>query len=175
MALFDKILEKIFYNSCLKYRRIARHMIMMMINYIINLHFSLTNFTVHPDTLIVSKATRSRCMRAPNKTPALAQEWAVWSRTTSDLRLEAEPPVSGTACFSLYLLSSINFTKAPKVPYIKTLLDDIEQATTVSTAAVPQQLALTNNANTYELNGRRWNKDWFTSKDDQTQHQRVGF
>ena len=28
-------------------------------------------------------------MRAPNKTPALAQEWAVWSRTTWDLRLEA--------------------------------------------------------------------------------------
>ena len=25
MALFDKILKKIFYNSCLKYRRIARH------------------------------------------------------------------------------------------------------------------------------------------------------
>ena len=60
------------------------------------------------------------------------------------------------------LLSSINFTKAPKVPYIKTLLGDIEQATTVSTAAVPQPL--NNNANTYELNGINF----------QTQRQRVG-
>ena len=34
-------------------------------------------------SLIVSKATL-RHMRAPNKTPALAQEWAVWSKPTLD-------------------------------------------------------------------------------------------
>ena len=34
-------------------------------------------------------------MRAPNKTPALAQEWAVWSRTTWDLRLETLPARRG--------------------------------------------------------------------------------
>ena len=46
---------------------------------IINFHFSLTNFI---PIAMFRKLTRSRCMRAPNKTPALAQEWAVWSRTT---------------------------------------------------------------------------------------------
>ena len=35
-------------------------------------------------SLIVSKATL-RPTRAPNKTPALAQEWAVWSNPTLDL------------------------------------------------------------------------------------------
>ena len=34
--------------------------------------------------LIVSKATL-RPTRAPNKTPALAQEWAVWTKPTLDL------------------------------------------------------------------------------------------
>ena len=45
------------------------------------------------------------------------------------------------------------FHKGAKVPYINTLVGDPEQATTVSTAAVPQPL--NNNANTltYELNG----------------------
>ena len=38
-------------------------------------------------------------MRAPNKTPALAQEWAVWSRTTWDLRLEF--PNIGSRDFSV--------------------------------------------------------------------------
>ena len=87
-------------------------------------------------------------------------------------KIVAETDLAETSHYRFSLLSSINFTKkAPKVPYIKTLLDDIEQATTVSTAAVPQPLALTNNANTYELYGRRWNKDWSTSKDDQTRPQ----
>ena len=61
------------------------------------------------------------------------------------------------------------FHKGAKSPV---LLGDIEQATTVSTAAVPQ--LSNNNANTYELKGRRWNKDWYKLlKTDQTQRQRV--
>ena len=36
-------------------------------------------------SLNVSKATPRRT-RAPNKTPALAQKWAVWSKPTRDLR-----------------------------------------------------------------------------------------
>ena len=54
---------------------------------LINFHFSLTINLI----LVVSlfrKLPRSRCMRAPNTTPALVQEWAVWSRTTWTLRHE---------------------------------------------------------------------------------------
>ena len=52
-----------------------------------NSKFIKTKFPLKFDQhtpLIVSKATL-RPTRAPNKTPALAQEWAVWGKPTLDL------------------------------------------------------------------------------------------
>ena len=45
---------------------------------------NIVNNTLAWISLILSKATL-RPTRAPNKTPALAQEWAVWSKPTLDL------------------------------------------------------------------------------------------
>ena len=81
---------------------------------------------------------------------------------------------SGSACApqGYHLLSTNIVNKFHKGAKSPELLGDIEQATTVSTAAVPQ--LSNNNANTYELKGQRWNKDWYKLlKTDQTQRQRV--
>ena len=45
---------------------------------------NIVHNTLASISLIVSKPTL-RATRAPNKTPVLAQEWAVWSKPTLDL------------------------------------------------------------------------------------------
>ncbi len=44
---------------------------------------NIVHNTLASNSLIVSKAIIRRT-RAPNKTPALAQEWAVWRKPTRD-------------------------------------------------------------------------------------------
>ena len=46
---------------------------------------NIVHNTLASNSLIVSKATLRRT-RAPNKTPASAQEWAVWRKPTRDTR-----------------------------------------------------------------------------------------
>ena len=46
---------------------------------------NIVHNTLASISLIASKATL-RSMRAPNKTPALAQEWTIWRKPTRDLR-----------------------------------------------------------------------------------------
>ena len=45
---------------------------------------NIVHSTLASNSLIVSKAITLRRTRAPNKTPALAQEWAVWRKPTRD-------------------------------------------------------------------------------------------
>ena len=54
------------------------------IGQILQTHTHASKLVVEIPWQIVSKATL-RPTRAPNKTPVLAQEWAVWSKPTLDL------------------------------------------------------------------------------------------
>ena len=60
---------------------------------------NIVHNTLASNSLIVSKATLRRT-RAPNKTPALAQEWAV-----SPVNIQMDPPQMATEGFSSDSLS----------------------------------------------------------------------